>query len=84
MAISKCIEKIQEARYRQACILATSGQFRQLLARGCIYVQHPSTDLTFMNLFLNLFIIQTTTLFSDNMFYNLIPAVWKNTAFCLF
>lgn len=37
-----------------------------------------------MNLFLNLFIIQTTTLFSDNLFHNLTPAVWKNTAFFLF
>lgn len=84
MAISKCIEKMQEARYRQAYILAASGQFRELLARGCIYVQHPSTNLTFVKLFLNLFIIQNTTLFSDNLFYNLIPAVWKNTVFCLF
>lgn len=85
MAISKCIEKkLQESRYRQAYILAASGQLRELSARGCIYVPHSSTNLTFMNLFLNLFIIQTTTLFSDNLFYNLIPAVWKNTAFCLF
>lgn len=85
MAISKCIEKkLQESRYRQAYILAASGQLRELSARGCIYVPHSSTNLTFMNLFLNLFIIQTTTLFSDYLFYNLIPAVWKNTAFCLF
>lgn len=85
MAISKCIgKKLQEARYRQAYILAASGQFRELLARGCIYVQHPSTNLTFMNLFLTLFMIQTTTLFSDNLFHNLIPAVWKTTVFCLF
>lgn len=77
-------KKWQETRSRQPYILSAFGLFRELLDRGCIDVQHPSTNLSFMNLFLNLLIIQTTTLFSDNLFYSLIPAVQKSTAFCLF
>lgn len=55
-------KKLQETRYRQPHILAASGQVRELLAKGCIYVQYPPTNLTFTNLFFSLFIIQTATL----------------------